>query len=106
MTVNPVPRFDTVTITAATYRFAKARLDVTATTTAPIVINSQTGLVTSPTLTLSFVDPVTGKTVTSSAFFMTGGVPTITVVGYNAPASVTVTSSFGGSATSFITRFR
>jgi hypothetical protein len=106
VTVNPVQRIDTVTITNVTYRFAKARLDVTATTTAPIVINPQTGLVTSPTLTLSFVDPATGKTVTSSAFFMTGGAPSITVVGYNAPASVTVTSSFGGSATSFITRFR
>jgi hypothetical protein len=101
-----LPPPDTLTITGATYRFSKARLDVTATTNAPLVTNPQTGALTSPTFTLSFVDPATGKTVTSSGWFMVAGVPTITVVGFNAPATVTVTSSYGGTATSFITRFR
>jgi hypothetical protein len=104
VTVNPPP--DIVTITTVVYRFAKSRLDVTATTSAPIRINAKTGALVSPILTLSFFDAASGKTVSSSAWFMVNGVPTITVIGFSPPASVTVTSSFGGTATSPILTFR
>ena len=99
--VNPQP--DTVTITSARYRLTKSRLDVTATTNAPIVVDPKTGGLISPVFTLSFYDFNSGKTITSSGWFLVGGVPTITVVGFADPGWVTVTSSFGGSATAFTT---
>ena len=99
--VTLTPPADTVTITAATYRLVKSRLQVTATTNGPITIDSKTGGLISPTLTLSFFDWNSSKTITSTAWFMVGGVPTCTVVGYMDPSWVTVTSSYGGSATAF-----
>jgi hypothetical protein len=96
--VAVAPPIDTVTITAANYRINRSRLDVTATTSAPLVIDSKTGGLISPTLTLSFYDFASGKTITSTAWFVTAGVPTIRIIGFADPGYVTVTSSFGGFA--------
>jgi hypothetical protein len=89
---------DVVTITAAVYRVGQSRLKVTATST-----------VAGATLTLSFLNPATGQIQTAAMLLVVPGpglpaVPTADVGGVPEPASVTVTSSISGVATSAITR--
>ena len=85
---------DTVVITIAEYRIAQQRLSITATST----IADGT-----PVLTLA------GYGVNKAGVRMTsagGGTYTVILSGVPQPASVTVTSSLGGSATSGLTRIR
>lgn len=99
VTVNPAaPPPDTVTITLVEYRTGKQRLTVSATSTNANAV-----------LTLQPYVSTTGATVPGGILTIQGGVPTIVLVGVPQPAagnSITVTSSFGGSARSGITRLR
>jgi hypothetical protein len=87
--VNVVSNADTVTILSALYRAGKERLSVTASST-------------DPTALLFLVIPG------SSPVQLTplNGVLTATLVGVAQPASVTITSSLGGTATGPLTRVR
>ncbi len=94
VTINVVSVPDTVAITTVTYRVSKQRLDITAT--------SSIGTAT-PTLApvLSLVG--FGPNGTDLPMAFAGGTYTVTVNGIPEPATVTVTGSAGGSATSPVT---
>jgi hypothetical protein len=85
---------DTVIITLAEYRLAQQRLTLTASST----IADGT-----PALTLQGYGP-NGAGVAMT--YAGGGLYTVTLSGVAQPNAVTVTSSFGGSATSGLTRIR
>jgi hypothetical protein len=91
VTVQPI--VDTLTITNATYSTSKSRLQVTAT--------SSTGNGV-PVLTLH----VSGHPDTVMTYDPNAKTYTVDVIVNPIPGSVTVTSSFGGSATSTLTRVR
>ena len=96
--VNPV--VDTVTITAVTYRRAKARLVITATDATPGV---------SLTATLDIINQATGQPwtgVMGPAVPPAPGSFAITFSNIGPPNLVTITSTGGGSATSGITALR
>jgi hypothetical protein len=91
------PRIDTVIVTAATYRRAKARLTITATDVTPGI---------SLTATLDLINQATGQPWTG---VMGPDVPptpgnfSIIFSNIGPPNLVTITSTGGGSATSGIT---
>ena len=84
--VNVVSNVDTVSILSATYRVSKQRLTVTASSTNPSAV-------------LFLVIP--GRSGVQMSLL--NGVLTATLVGVTQPASVTVTSSLGGTATGPLT---
>jgi hypothetical protein len=87
---NPAVAKDIVTITKAEYRISKQRLTVTATSS-------------NPAASLFLKNPAGGADIPMT---IVAGIPTAQLVGIPQPASVTVVSSLGGSATSPITRLR
>ncbi|HEX7288214.1 MAG TPA: hypothetical protein VF532_18655 [Candidatus Angelobacter sp.] len=101
---------DVVTITAATYRTSKARLDVNATSS--IVLASPAGCTTTNVLpgcmlaTLDIIDVTTGQPYTALMTNGGAGTYTVTFTGIAPPNIVTVTSGNGGSATSAVTRVK
>jgi K319-like protein len=88
--VNVAQGPDQVTIVTAVYRVARQRLDVTA-------------LSSVPGAQLFLRDPNGGPDIPMT---LVAGVPTASLFGVAEPASVTVVSSLGGQATSFIVRLR
>jgi len=94
VTINVVNVPDTVAITGVTYRISKERLDITATSSIATA---------TPTLApmLSLVG--FGPNGTNLPMDFAGGTYTIGLQGVPEPASVTITSSAGGSATSPVT---
>ncbi len=93
VTVKPPP--DTVVITSAIWRRAKSRLDVTATSNGSSINTPNTG---QPQLTLHLA----GKPDVVMIYVSATNVYTATLI-TTAPTSVTVTSSFGGTATLGVT---
>ncbi|MBZ5537784.1 MAG: hypothetical protein LAO31_17655 [Acidobacteriia bacterium] len=92
--VTVKPPLDTVNITNATWRRAKSRLDVTATSNASSINTPNTG---QPQLTLHVAGiPDVVMIYASATNTYTATVTT------TSPTSVTVTSSFGGTATSTV----
>jgi hypothetical protein len=98
---------DLVTITAATYRASKARLDVNATSS--IVQASPTGCTLTNVLpgcmkaTLDIIDVTTGQPYAALMTNAGAGNYTVTFTGIALPNLVSVTSGNGGSATSGVT---
>lgn len=100
VTVNPVAS-DTVAISLVEYRTGKQRLTVDATSTA-------VGRSPAPVLTMQMLDSA-GKALGAPQVmpFVGGAVGfEVVLVGAPQPASIRVTSSYGGTATSGITRLR
>jgi len=93
ITVNAAVN-DTVVITIAEYRLAQQRLSITATSS-----------IADGTPVLTLVGYGTNKAGVAMTY-TGGGIYTVILTGVPQPPTVTVTSSFGGSATSGLTRIR
>ena len=103
VTVTVLAAPDVIAITTAEYRIGKQRLTVSATSSVP---TAQLFLL-DPTVTPAPASCIgTPTPVGCIPMTVQAGVPTVILVGVAQPATVTVFSALGGSATSPITRLR
>jgi len=92
LTVKPVP--DSISITTAVYKIAKARLTVNVTDT---FVSPKINI----TCTLPIINPATGKPVSGTMTNGLNGLYTINFTGWPLPSSVTCTSSAGATTLPF-----